>query len=132
VPLLLLTACAGGNIPVRHFLDDRVYRTYVVFVEYYDLAIPLPPHQLIFNAIGDADLAPRALAAAQSLLAADYSTGDQPAGRCRHDWPQRQRTAPRRHTGSHRANDYDSCRAHVWKVRMQSRCWPYMGSGFRF
>ena len=70
VPLLLLTACAGGNIPVRHFLDDRVYRTYVVFVEYYDLAIPLPPHQLIFNAIGDADLAPRALAAAQSLLAA--------------------------------------------------------------
>ena len=69
VPLLLLTACAGGNIPVRHFLDDRVYRTYVVFVEYYDLALPLPPHQLIFNAIGDADLAPRALAAAQSLLA---------------------------------------------------------------
>jgi len=69
VPLLLLTAGAGGNIPVRHFLDDRLYRTYVVFVEYYDLAIPLPPHRLIFNAIGDADLAPRALAAAQSLLA---------------------------------------------------------------
>jgi len=69
VPLLLLTACAGGNIPVRHFLDDRVYQTYVVFVEYYDLAIPLPPHRLIFNAIGDADLAPRALGAAQVLLA---------------------------------------------------------------
>jgi len=69
IPLLLLTACAGGNIPLRHLLDDQVYRTYVVFVEHYDLAIPLPPHRLIFNAIGDADLAPRALAAARSLLA---------------------------------------------------------------
>jgi hypothetical protein len=69
VPVLLLTACAGGNIPVRHLLDDRVYETFVVFVEYYDLARPLPPHRLIFNVIGDADLAKRALAAAESLLA---------------------------------------------------------------
>ena len=37
--------------------------------EFYDLATPLPPHHVVFNAIGDADLAATALAAAQSLLA---------------------------------------------------------------
>ena len=31
--------------------------------------MPLPPHEVVFNAIGDADLAAPALAAAQSLLA---------------------------------------------------------------
>ena len=31
--------------------------------------LPLPPHQVVFNAIGDADLAAPALAAAQSLVA---------------------------------------------------------------
>jgi len=68
VSLLLLTASAGGNIPLRHFLDDRVFRTFVVFVESYDPATPLPPHRIVFNAIGDADLAAPALAAAQSVL----------------------------------------------------------------
>jgi tetratricopeptide (TPR) repeat protein len=68
VSLLLLTASAGGNIPLRHFLDDRVFRTFVVFVESYDPATPLPPHSIVFNAIGDADLAAPALAAAQSVL----------------------------------------------------------------
>ncbi len=68
VSLLLLTAVAGGNIPIRHLLDDRVFLTFVVFVEYYDSAFPLPPHALIFNAIGDADIAASALAAARSLL----------------------------------------------------------------
>jgi aromatic-L-amino-acid/L-tryptophan decarboxylase len=69
VSLLLLAASAGGNIPMRHFLDERIFQTFIVFVEYYDPATPLPPHQLVFNAIGDADLAAPALAAAQSLLA---------------------------------------------------------------
>jgi hypothetical protein len=41
----------------------------VVFVEFYDNATPLPPHSIVFNAIGDADLAGPALGAAQSVLA---------------------------------------------------------------
>ena len=69
VQLLLLAGAAGGNIPIRHLLDDRIFRTSIVFVEYYDPVIPLPPHQLVFNAIGDADLEGPALTAAQSLLA---------------------------------------------------------------
>lgn len=69
VPLLLLASSQGGNIPTRHLLDQSVFETFVVFPEFLDPAAPLPPHQIVFNAIGDADLAPSALAAARSLIA---------------------------------------------------------------
>ena len=69
VPLLLLAGSAGGNIPLRHLLDDRIFQTYVLFPEFFDAATPLPPHRVIFNSIGDADLAATALTAARTLLA---------------------------------------------------------------
>ncbi len=69
VSVLLLAGSGDGNIPLRNFLDDQVFQTYLVFVEYYDPAAPLPAHRLVFNAIGDADLAGPALAAARSVLA---------------------------------------------------------------
>lgn len=69
VPLLLLVSSLGGNIPTRSFLDDRVFETSVIVPEFYDFSQPLPRHQLIFNAIGDADLSTDALTAAQSLVA---------------------------------------------------------------
>jgi tetratricopeptide (TPR) repeat protein len=69
VSLLLLVSSVGGNIPTRHLLDDRVFQTFVVTPEFYDPKVPLPPHQVVFNSIGDADLAATALAAAQSMLA---------------------------------------------------------------
>jgi glutamate/tyrosine decarboxylase-like PLP-dependent enzyme/Flp pilus assembly protein TadD/glutathione synthase/RimK-type ligase-like ATP-grasp enzyme len=69
VSLLLLISAVGGNIPTRSFLDDRVFQTTVVVPEFYDFSQPLPRHQLIFNAIGDADLNVEALKAAQSVAA---------------------------------------------------------------
>ncbi|MGA2115590.1 MAG: pyridoxal-dependent decarboxylase [Bryobacteraceae bacterium] len=69
VPLLLLISAVGGNIPTRNFLDDRVFQTTVVVPEFYDFRQLLPRHQLVFNAIGDADLAAEALLAAQSVAA---------------------------------------------------------------
>lgn len=69
VPLLLLISSVGGNIPVRHLLDDRIFETVVIAPEFYDLQAPLPPHQVVFNSIGDADLAAPALVAAQALIA---------------------------------------------------------------
>jgi hypothetical protein len=69
VSLLLLVSSVGGNIPTRNLLDDRVFQTHVVVPEFYDRSVPLPPHQVVFNAIGDADLAAPALAAAQSIVA---------------------------------------------------------------
>ena len=69
VSILLLVSAAGGNIPTHHLLDDHVFQTFVVVPEYYDFKVPLPLHQVVFNAIGDADLAAPALAAACSLVA---------------------------------------------------------------
>jgi hypothetical protein len=69
VPVLLLVSSFGGNIPARHLLDDRVFGTTVVVPEFYDLNQPLPTHRLIFNSIGDADLADESLVAAQQMVA---------------------------------------------------------------
>jgi len=69
VSVLLLVAAAGGNIPVRSLLDDRHFRTTVLVTEYYDPKVPLPPHDVVFNSIGDADLCREGLQAACALLA---------------------------------------------------------------
>ena len=60
--VLLLVSPVGGNIPTRNLLDDRVFQTFVVVPEFYDSDRPLPRARMVFNAIGDADLAAPALA----------------------------------------------------------------------
>ena len=70
VSVLMLVAARGGNIPTRLLLDDRTFATTVAIADYCDPAAPLPPHDLLFNAIGDADLAGDALAAAGRLVEA--------------------------------------------------------------
>jgi Flp pilus assembly protein TadD len=69
VMLLQLVSSGGGNIPTAPFLDDRIFLTSVVVADYLDPKDALPPHQLIFNAIGDADLCESALSAAISVIA---------------------------------------------------------------
>ncbi len=69
VTLLQLVSSGGGNIPTAPFLDDRIFQTSVIVADHLDPASPLPPHQLIFNAIGDADLCQPALEAAAVLVA---------------------------------------------------------------
>jgi hypothetical protein len=49
-------------------LDDKIFRTFVVLPNVYDPDVPLPEHQVIFNAIGDADLCQHALDRAVTLL----------------------------------------------------------------
>jgi hypothetical protein len=41
----------------------------VIVAEYFDQSLPLPKHDLFFNAVGDADLSPEALEAAQGIVA---------------------------------------------------------------
>jgi len=67
VQILLLVSVKGGNIPTRPFLDDRFAVT-ALHAEYHDPAQPLPPHDLVFNAIGDADLCGPALAHAAQVV----------------------------------------------------------------
>jgi glutathione synthase/RimK-type ligase-like ATP-grasp enzyme len=68
IPLLQLVSSGGGNIPTAPFLDDCVFLTTVVVADHFDSKTPLPPHGLIFNAIGDADLCQPALEAAIRLI----------------------------------------------------------------
>ena len=69
IPLLQLVSSGGGNIPSALFLDDTSFLTSVVVTDYYDPSTPLPPHRLILNAIGDADLCGPALEAATRIVA---------------------------------------------------------------
>ena len=69
ISVLLLVAAAGGNIPMKSLIDNHHFRTTVLVTEYYDAKVPLPPHDVVFNSIGDADLCCEGLKAARTLLA---------------------------------------------------------------
>lgn len=66
--LLVLASALEGNIPWRFLIDSAVFHTTIIAVEYYDTQMPLPAHQLIFNAIGDADLCLDGLDRANRLI----------------------------------------------------------------
>ena len=70
VPLLLLVSARNGNVPTRHWIDDRHFMVSAIHTEFHDPAEPLPPHAVIVNAIGDADQCGTALDCAEALLTA--------------------------------------------------------------
>ena len=53
--ILLLVSPCGGNSPISRFLDKKTFQTTNLVPDFHDLSTPLPPHQLVINAIGDAD-----------------------------------------------------------------------------
>jgi hypothetical protein len=67
--VLVLFSAKGGNIPTRDILEDGLFTVTTLYAEYYKPDLPLPPHALVFNAIGDADLCPEALAMAEQVTA---------------------------------------------------------------
>ncbi len=68
IPVLLLVSVQLGNVLVRAILDDRLFQVTALYAEFHDPQAPLPPHAVVFNAIGDADLCAPALAQAQEIL----------------------------------------------------------------
>jgi len=68
VPLLLLVSSIRGDIPWRRLIDDRVFLVTTLAPAFYNPAMVLPPHRLVFNVIGDTDSCQADLEAAQSLL----------------------------------------------------------------
>ena len=69
VAVLLLVSARGGNIPTEQWLDDRVFAVTALYADYHDATQPLPPHDVVLNAIGDADLCGPALVCAKEILA---------------------------------------------------------------
>ena len=68
IHLVQLVSSGGGNIPTAHLLDDTVFQTSVIVTDQVSPLARLPPHQLVFNAIGDADCCEPALRAAIGLV----------------------------------------------------------------
>ncbi len=68
ISILLLVSARGGNIPTDLWISDRVFTVHAIYMEFYDSELPLPPHALVVNAIGDADLCAVALSRCEELL----------------------------------------------------------------
>jgi len=83
VEVLLLVSAGGGNIPTRTILSDRIFAVTTLYAEYYRPDLPLPPHDIVFNAIGDADLCTDALNAAERIVARTVRTVINPPARIR-------------------------------------------------
>ncbi len=83
VPILLLATERLGNMPTRQWVDERIFAVTVIYVEFWDASQPLPPHALVVNAIGDADLCGEALARAEDLLAQTAAPVINPPARVR-------------------------------------------------
>jgi hypothetical protein len=69
IPLLLLVCARGGNIPTDLWINDRRFTVHALYPEFYDTRVALPPHALVVNAIGDADLCAVALSRCKDVLA---------------------------------------------------------------
>jgi tetratricopeptide (TPR) repeat protein/glutathione synthase/RimK-type ligase-like ATP-grasp enzyme len=69
VHLLVLTSTPGADMAWMKLVNNRLFAVTTLAAAYHDPATPLPPHHLILNAIGDADLAYDDLHAADGLCA---------------------------------------------------------------
>jgi len=67
--VLLIVSARGGNIPTNVILDDRIFAVTAVYAEYFDGSDALPEHDVVFNAVGDADLCGDVLDAVSHITA---------------------------------------------------------------
>jgi hypothetical protein len=68
IALLLLVSTPGADLGWKKLVDDAVFAPTTLVAEFHDPALPLPPHDLIFNTIGDADVSDADLQVAERLL----------------------------------------------------------------
>jgi hypothetical protein len=66
--VLVLQSILAGNVLMHRVLEDRLFAVHVLLVEFWQPGTPLPEHDLVFNAIGDADVRQEALTQAARIL----------------------------------------------------------------
>uniref|UniRef100_E6PYW4 ATP-grasp domain-containing protein n=1 Tax=mine drainage metagenome TaxID=410659 RepID=E6PYW4_9ZZZZ len=69
IRVLLLQSILAGNVLIHRFLDDHIFAVNILLVEFWEPGTALPEHDLVFNAIGDADTRREALTVAERILA---------------------------------------------------------------
>jgi tetratricopeptide (TPR) repeat protein len=83
VPLLVLVSARSGNVPSQLWITHRHFAVSAIYAEFHDPAMPLPPHALVVNLIGDADIGARALDLAENIVASSTSPLINPPARVR-------------------------------------------------
>lgn len=73
VELLVLVTLGSGNVVLERLLDPRRFAVTRLAVELFDERENLPAHDVVFNAIGEADAAEAALMRAERLLRKAHS-----------------------------------------------------------
>jgi thioredoxin-like negative regulator of GroEL len=68
VSVLLILSAVGANVPIDPFINDRVFQMWTLSAEFFDPNAALPPHDVVFNGIGDADRCGPALGAAAAIV----------------------------------------------------------------
>jgi tetratricopeptide (TPR) repeat protein len=53
---VLLLKSALQNISIDRAIDERTFQQWTLMVEFFDPAVPLPPHDVVLNCVGDPDL----------------------------------------------------------------------------
>lgn len=81
IEVLLLISGVQADIPLSHVLDPAVFRVTALAPEFFDGQAAAPAHHVLFNTIGDADLRPEALRAAQQLVSRTDRPVINPPGR---------------------------------------------------
>jgi hypothetical protein len=66
--ILLLVSARGGDIVTHPFLDDRIMQTTMFVPEGFRPGMTLPPHDVVFNGIGDADRCRKSLQRVRAML----------------------------------------------------------------
>ena len=66
--ILLLVSARGGDVVTHPFLDDRSMQTTMFVPEGFRPGMTLPPHDVVFNGIGDADRCRKSLQRVRALL----------------------------------------------------------------
>lgn len=69
VRVLVPITLGSGNVVTERLFDDRVFAVTKLAVELHPPGDPLPTHDVVFNAVGDADSSADALAKTRTLLA---------------------------------------------------------------
>ncbi len=93
VKVLLVESVIGGNLFAHDLLRSPAFDVRQVFIEYLEPNVPLPEHDIVWNAIGDAERCAALLDVAPSVFArTDRAVLNRP-DKVRSDEPRRQRRA---------------------------------------
>ncbi len=69
ITVLMLISGLPGDIPLQHILGADEFHITALAPQFHPAGAPLPPHDLVFNGVGDADLCAEALEAGKAVAA---------------------------------------------------------------